>query len=241
MIFQTSPLGFVSSLGAVSKVVLLVLFLFSVISWAIILYKWRALRTSEQEEQRFLNAYARTQEKDDLRRHARRQAASPSAAVFLGIMDRIAPERDGFPDDHLSSGQPFESPSESMLADRHYLERVITHIMQDQLSKQETFLPFLATTGNIAPFIGLLGTVLGIIDAFREIGKQGTASIAAVAPGVAEALVATAAGLFAAIPAVIAYNYFLARIRKTAFRTEAFGIELLKSVQTKQKQVGVRG
>ncbi|MES4784883.1 MAG: hypothetical protein C4294_02640, partial [Nitrospiraceae bacterium] len=70
MIFQTSPLGFVSSLGAVSKVVLLVLFLFSVISWAIILYKWRALRTSEQEEQRFLNAYARTQEKDDLRRHA---------------------------------------------------------------------------------------------------------------------------------------------------------------------------
>jgi len=118
---------------------------------------------------------------------------------------------------------------------------VIAHIMQDQLSRQEAYLPFLATTGNISPFIGLLGTVLGIIDSFREIGKQGTASIAAVAPGVSEALVATAAGLFAAIPAVIAYNYYLARIRKSAFRVEAFSIELLNTVLARMKQVGIRG
>ncbi|HTK87969.1 MAG TPA: MotA/TolQ/ExbB proton channel family protein, partial [Nitrospiraceae bacterium] len=110
-----------------------------------------------------------------------------------------------------------------------------------QLSRLEAYLPFLATTGNITPFVGLLGTVLGIIDAFREIGKQGTASIAAVAPGVSEALVATAAGLFTAIPAVIAYNYYLARIRKTAFRVEAFSIELLNIVLARMKQVGIRG
>ncbi|HZS11903.1 MAG TPA: MotA/TolQ/ExbB proton channel family protein, partial [Nitrospirales bacterium] len=91
------------------------------------------------------------------------------------------------------------------------------------------------------PFIGLLGTVLGIIDAFRQIGKQGTASIAAVAPGVSEALVATACGLFAAIPAVIAYNYYLSRIRKMSFRVEAFSIEFLNGIQAKAKQVGVRG
>jgi biopolymer transport protein TolQ len=113
--------------------------------------------------------------------------------------------------------------------------------MQDQLSRQEAYLPFLATTGNITPFVGLLGTVLGIIDAFREIGQQGTASIAAVAPGVSEALVATAAGLFTAIPAVIAYNYYLARMRKTAFRVEAFSIELLNIVLARMKQVGIRG
>jgi biopolymer transport protein TolQ len=82
---------------------------------------------------------------------------------------------------------------------------------------------------------------LGIIDAFREIGQQGTASIAAVAPGVSEALVATAAGLFTAIPAVIAYNYYLARMRKTAFRVEAFSIELLNIVLARMKQVGIRG
>ena len=97
------------------------------------------------------------------------------------------------------------------------------------------------TTGNITPFIGLLGTVVGIINAFTEIGRQGTASLAAVAPGVAEALVATAAGLFTAIPAVIAYNYFLTRIRNSAFHMEAFSIELLNALLVRMKQVGVRG
>jgi biopolymer transport protein TolQ len=115
-------------------------------------------------------------------------------------------------------------------ADRQLIERTATHLSHSQLSRLESYLPFLATTGNITPFVGLLGTVLGIIDAFREIGAQGTASIAAVAPGVAEALVATAAGLFTAIPAVIAYNYFLARIRRTAFRLDTVTIELMTSL-----------
>ncbi|HET9867091.1 MAG TPA: MotA/TolQ/ExbB proton channel family protein, partial [Nitrospira sp.] len=115
--------------------------------------------------------------------------------------------------------------------------------VQNQISHLESYLPVLATTGNITPFIGLLGTVLGIIDSFREIGLQGTASIAAVAPGVSEALVATAAGLFTAIPAVIAYNYYLSRIRKMVFRIESFTVEVMHSMQARQKQtpVGVQG
>jgi biopolymer transport protein TolQ len=240
MMFQAGPMGLVGSLDFVSKVVLLALFFFSIISWAIILVKWRAFRISEREDQRFLQAYTRAQDKEDLRRHAKRQSASPSAAVFMGVLERVAPEGDRLSGDPLGAHSAFESPAESPVADRHYLDRVVAHIMQDQLSRQESYLPFLATTGNIAPFIGLLGTVLGIIDAFREIGKQGTASIAAVAPGVAEALVATAAGLFTAIPAVIAYNYYVARIRKSAFRVEAFSIELLNDVQARIKQT-VRG
>ena len=239
--FQAGPIGLVGSLGAVSKVVLLALFLFSIISWAIILVKWRALRASDREDQRFLASYVRAQDKDDLRRHAKRQSASPSAAIFLGVLDRIAPESDRLLPDPLGASSAFDPAVELPAADRHYLDRVVAHIMQDRLSSQEAYLPFLATTGNITPFIGLLGTVLGIIDAFREIGKQGTASIAAVAPGVAEALIATAAGLFAAIPAVIAYNYFVSRIRKTAFRVEAFSIEFLNDVHARIKQVGVRG
>jgi biopolymer transport protein TolQ len=130
--------------------------------------------------------------------------------------------------------------------DHHVIERAASHLAQSQLSRLETYLPFLATTGNITPFVGLLGTVMGIIDAFREIGIQGTASISAVAPGVAEALVATAAGLFTAIPAVIAYNYFLSRIRTTAFRLDSVTIELLSSLsisssKKKPVPVGVQG
>jgi biopolymer transport protein TolQ len=123
------------------------------------------------------------------------------------------------------------------------MERVASHIAQGQIARLESFLPFLATTGNISPFVGLLGTVMGIIDSFREIGTQGTASISAVAPGVSEALVATAAGLFAAIPAVIAYNYFLTRIRRTAFNMDTVTVELLAmfSAKSKAPAVGVKG
>ena len=238
--FQSGPMGLVGSLGAVSKVVLLILFFFSVISWAIILYKWRAFRLSDQEDQRFLSAYSRARDRDDLRRRARRLAASPSAAVFVGVMDRINPEDEGSARDRGAIGATLEQPGEQAGPDRPYLDRVVTLILQGQISKQEAYLHFLATAGNITPFIGLFGTVIGIINAFQEIGKQGTANIAAVAPGVAEALVATAAGLFAAIPAVIAYNYYLTRIRRTAFRVESFSLEFLNSLDSWVKQVGVR-
>ncbi|HET8580583.1 MAG TPA: MotA/TolQ/ExbB proton channel family protein [Nitrospiraceae bacterium] len=241
MMFQAGPMGLVGSLGTVSKVILLILFLFSVISWAIILYKWRAFRSSDREDQRFLAIYARTKDKEDLHRPARRMAASPSAAVFVGVMDRIVPERDRSSRSQLTDNQNLDPLADPSGLDRHYLERAVAYIVQDQISRLEAYLPFLATTGNTTPFIGLLGTVLGIIDAFREIGQQGTASIAAVAPGVAEALIATAAGLFTAIPAVIAYNYYLTRIRRTAFRVETFSVEFLNSLETLPKQVVVRG
>lgn len=123
--------------------------------------------------------------------------------------------------------------------DHQYMDKTVSYLVQNQVSHLESYLPVLATTGNITPFIGLLGTVLGIIDSFREIGLQGTASIAAVAPGVSEALVATAAGLFTAIPAVIFYNYFLTRIRKTVFRIESFTVEAMRSLQTRLKQTAV--
>ncbi len=230
----SSAMGAVASLGLVSKLVLFALFVFSVVSWAIIIAKWRASSVADREEQQFLGAYAKSKDRDELRRQARRLTASPSAIVFLGIMDRLAPDRDG-----EAAGRRGES-EEPPAPDRQYLDRVVGHVMQGQISRQEAYLPFLATTGNITPFIGLLGTVLGIIDAFREIGKMGTASIAAVAPGVAEALVATAAGLLTAIPAVIAYNYFLTRIRKSVFRAESFSIEFMNALPGRAKHAGSR-
>ncbi|MCS6325740.1 MAG: MotA/TolQ/ExbB proton channel family protein [Nitrospira sp.] len=138
-----------------------------------------------------------------------------------------------------ASHGPGVSKESAPVIDHQYMDKTVSYLVQNQVSHLESYLPVLATTGNITPFIGLLGTVLGIIDSFREIGMQGTASIAAVAPGVSEALVATAAGLFTAIPAVIFYNYFLTRIRKTVFRIESFTVEAMRSLQTRLKQTTV--
>lgn len=214
--FQIGLTGLLGSLGAVSKIVLLLLFVFSVVSWAIIFMKWRAFATADRMDQQFMGLLSKAKDLDDLCRQVRRMESSPAAVLFEGVMDRITGLR----------GQD----GGSLSADRPLIERTAAHLSHSQLSRLESYLPFLATTGNITPFIGLLGTVMGIIDAFREIGAQGTASIAAVAPGVAEALVATAAGLFTAIPAVIAYNYFLSRIRRTAFRLDTVTIELMTSL-----------
>ncbi len=214
--FQTGAAELVGSLGVVSKSVLVLLFLFSVMSWAVILFKWRAFRAADRGDHRFMALLAKTKDLGDLYRHVRKLEESPCGVLFEGTIERIG---FGILDGKDGTG--------SAPVDRHLIERTAAHLSHSQLSQLESYLPFLATTGNITPFVGLLGTVLGIIDAFREIGAQGTASIAAVAPGVSEALIATAAGLFTAIPAVIAYNYFLTRIRRTASRMDTVTIELL--------------
>jgi len=229
--FQTGALELIGSLGVVSKSVLVLLFFFSVVSWAIILFKWRMFRAADLGDQRFMALLAKTKELGDLYRQVRKMEESPCGSVFEGTVEHMG-----------IGGVDAKDGTGSAPIDRHLVERTAAHLTHCELSRLEAYLPFLATTGNITPFIGLLGTVLGIIDAFREIGAQGTASIAAVAPGVSEALVATAAGLFTAIPAVIAYNYFLTRIRRTAARMDTVTIELLTwlpATPTKAKPTAV--
>lgn len=250
----SSNLGqLIGSLGATSISVLLILMGFSVFSWGIILYKWRMFRMIDTQEPRFLHIYQRGARLGDkqlfeLRRVAKQLPHSPSGSIFLGIWSRVGhlldhdvsdasplpPKRNAWPGRETRKGSPWP--------ERQYLEQVIRYLVQDQITRQEAYLPFLATTGNITPFIGLLGTVVGVINAFRQIGIEGTASIAAVAPGIAEALLATAAGLFAAIPAVIGYNYYLAKIRKTILGVEAFSLEFLNALEgiaTDMKEVNV--
>jgi biopolymer transport protein TolQ len=231
MSFAANPFELIGSLGLLSIVILFVLSIFSVISWGIIVNRFRRFGRIRQEESQFLELYEQSPiDQQTLRRQAQTLTYSPSSAVYLGITDRLPQSSDLF-----TSRPPLEAKPVERSPNRQYLEKVAQYIIQSQISYQEAYLPFLATTGNLTPFIGLLGTVLGIINAFREIGVQGSASIAAVAPGVSEALVATAAGLFAAIPAVMAYNYFLSRIRKMSFRVEAFTIEFLNTVEESEK------
>jgi biopolymer transport protein TolQ len=235
MMFQSGLFGSLGSLGVISKVVLLLLFLFSVLSWAVIFFKWRVFRAADREDHRFLAAFTKSKDFDELNRHVPRSAGGPSAMIFRQIMDRFSAAQLDAPVGQPGTAATREGGTQGAI-DRQYVERTIAHTVQQQIAQLESHLPVLATTGNISPFVGLLGTVMGIIDSFREIGMQGTASIAAVAPGVSEALVATAAGLFAAIPAVIAYNYFLTRIRRTAFRLDIFGVELMNALYNRTKR-----
>ncbi len=237
--FSTDPLELFGSLGTISIIVLLILLGFSVFSWGIILYKWRMIRLIKKEERRFLQAYQEEafSEKtlQPLQRLAVELPHSPSGSVFLEVLNRMGHLVDLNVDDVTVTAR--RAPH---WPDRQYLEKVIQYLVQQQITLQEAYLPFLATTGNITPFIGLLGTVVGVINAFQQIGIEGTASIASVAPGLAEALLATAAGLFAAIPAVIGYNYYLSQIRKTIFGVEAFSIEFL-NVLDAPAPVGKKG
>ncbi len=185
--------------GLFVKLVLILLLIFSLASLTIIVVKWWELRAADQDSEAFLEVYRREgfSETFDAARHLDR---SPLAVVFLTTGAELleARERD--------SG---DQTREKLVRE---LTRSIAWSATAQVRRLERGMPFLATTGSAAPFIGLLGTVIGIIVAFQSIGVAGQASLAVVGPGIAEALVATAVGLMAAIPATIAYNHFGGRI-----------------------------
>ena len=236
MLFRSGLFGLLSSLSLVSKVVLLVLLGFSIFSWALILYKWRFFRDQEAADERFLRAFEKVHDPLEAFRRVDRRRSSGVASIYAEVAKCYQVLGNGA----IKGREIAPAADDDKIPTQYYVERILGHAIQEQISRNETYLPFLATTGNITPFIGLLGTVLGIIDAFREIGVQGTASISAVAPGVAEALVATAAGLFAAIPAVIAYNYFLGRVRRQASRMERFGIDWMNVLARRKVKESVR-
>jgi len=220
---QSSLFGLIVSAGPIAKGVLAILFFGSVLSWGVILYKYAVLRRAESENRRFLSQFAKATDLAELERTAIRLREGPLCALFL----------EGFK--RLSSEAPVEADHrESQIKG---LERLLRGGTQDEIVHQERYLPFLATVGGVSPFVGLFGTVWGIIDAFAEIGRSGSANIAAVAPGVAEALITTAAGLATAIPAVVAYNFFMGKLRKMETQMEVFSAELINFVEDRQLKV----
>jgi biopolymer transport protein TolQ len=195
--------------GLIVKLVLVVLFVFSATSLSIIVSKWWELRAADQDSEAFLEVYQRDGfgEAYDAARHLDR---SPLAIVFLTTAQSLQEARER---------NATDSARRSVITQ---LERTISWGANTQARRLERGMPFLATTGSTAPFIGLFGTVIGIIAAFQSIGEAGQASLAVVGPGIAEALVATAVGLLAAIPATIAYNAFSGRIDGILHMLERF-------------------
>src|SRR5438270_8915856 len=194
--------------GLVAQVVLLILLLFSVLSWSIILAKWTSLRRARTQSGRFLRAFRKAQKLQDVMAVSEQFKPSPLVPVF----------ENGY-DEFRKAGK--------LTA----VQRATQIASSEELTRLERRLPWLATTGAVTPFIGLFGTVWGIIDAFHGLGTAGAATLRAVAPGISEALITTAAGLFAAIPAVIAYNQFTHRMREFGSRMDDFTMEMLNFIE----------
>ncbi len=202
--------------GLVSWIVLAILFFFSLFSWALIFQKLAMFGSMRRETLQFLRVFRASRGLPDPKSIG--DGDSPLEAIYAAGFRELQSQ--------LSSSSP-NGHVKSIPA--------VTVAMQltsaDQLRRVERYMPWLATTGSVSPFIGLFGTVLGVMDAFTGLGSAGAASLRAVAPGIAEALITTAAGLFAAIPAVVAYNHFVHRTREMASRMDNFTMEVTAQIE----------
>ncbi len=191
------------------KLVVLLLLTFSVVSWAIIIYKYQYMSRLAKQNRIFLRALDNGDARGTLAQ-AKALDTSPAASLFRNVF--------------------------SETASRERLKRAISRQEVIEAEKIEKYVTFLATTGSTTPFIGLFGTVWGIVNAFRGIGFKGSASLAVVAPGISEALITTAFGLVAAIPAVIAYNYYVGRTRRAIDEMASLSPEIEAVLMDARKQ-----
>ena len=201
--------------GAVAQAVLLTLLAFSLISWAIILSRWSLLKRARVQSGRFLRAFRRAQRLQDMNAVAEQFRPSPLVGVF----------QSGFREFERQVG------TSGGLRNPLAVQRAMQISSSEEMTRFERNLPWLAITGAVTPFVGLFGTVWGIIDAFHGLGTSGAATLRAVAPGISEALITTAAGLVAAIPAVIAYNLIGGSLRDFAARCDDFSLEMLNAIE----------
>ena len=210
--------------GLVVKFVIILLLFFSVVSWAIILFKLFQVHRANSESDRFMDFFWKSKSFDAIAAQVDRFANSPLTVLFnegYGELKKVV-EGDG-----SSQGSSLSTD----LGGVENVSRALRRATNSEITRLEKYLTFLATTGSTSPFIGLFGTVWGIMTAFEGIGKTGSASLAVVAPGIAEALIATAIGLVAAIPAVMAYNHFQNKIRVLIKEMDSFSTEFLNIVQ----------
>ncbi len=221
---SASPLGLfvggeivnlVAQSGIVAKIVLLILIALSVFSWSIILRKLGALKRARAQSGRFLRAFRKAHRLQDVAAVAEQFKPSPLVSVFEAGYEEYRLQTSGY-------GAPHNIVA---------IQRAMQIASSEELTRFEQRLPWLATVGATSPFIGLFGTVWGIIDAFSGLGTEGAATLRAVAPGISEALITTAAGLVAAIPAVIAYNQFTQQLREFGARMDDFALEFLNAVE----------
>ncbi|MDE1161863.1 MAG: MotA/TolQ/ExbB proton channel family protein [Acidobacteriaceae bacterium] len=212
---SSALLDMIHNSGPVALTVLLILLVMSVFSWAVMIAKWRSFKEADAQNKRFIRAFRKSGRLSEIAAVADQFRPSPLVAVFHEITDEYQRQSGG-------RGTPPNPQA---------LERAAQTASSESLTTMETRMTWLATIAQIAPFVGLFGTVMGIIDAFHGLGTAGAATLRAVAPGISEALITTAAGLIVAIPAVMGYNQLTARLREFGARMDDFGRELLNAIE----------
>lgn len=224
----SSPWELVAHATTVTQVVLAFLALLSLLSWSIMFGVWRSLSKASGSAERFWREFERARTLDEAGALAKRAPAGILPRLFLRAMHFVSDAR-------VASQQLMErttggdTPAGSTLSGSQIetLHLVLDSEASDERDRISRFLPWLATIGSVSPLIGLLGTVLGVIDAFLGIASKGSGNLSAVAPGVAEALIATAAALSVAIPATFGYNIFASRLNRLDGRMESFGTAVI--------------
>jgi len=234
--------------GPMAVFVLLILLVFSIICWAIVFLKFRLIRKATRQTADFMELFWETREMNKVYNSSESFELSPVARLFragYSELKRIQKirlsmssekEQENTDNDKLQrQGDTVNSGKDWSLQKQHSimenLERTLKRAALDQINKMEKALNFLATAGNTTPFIGLFGTVWGLMEAFRSIGLKGSANLAVVAPGISDALITTAAGLVVAIPAVVAFNYFVHRILSIRAEMDIFTSDFLSMVE----------
>jgi biopolymer transport protein TolQ len=219
---QHGILDLVRGSGPLVQLVLYSLILFSVMSWGIIFYKFKQIRRANKESQKFIEIFWERRNLSSINDASHDLKSSPVAQVFQAGFEELARLSRGKKEQNVT-GEGFSTE----LGGIDNVARAMKRATSVEITKLEKALTFLATTASTAPFVGLFGTVWGIMNAFRGLSVTHSSSIQAVAPGIAEALIATAAGLAAAIPALMAYNHFAHRIRVLAVEMDNFSHEFL--------------
>jgi len=224
----------VSNAGLMVQFVLLLLLFFSVTSWAIILIKFRYIRRAFKESDYFTEFFWKSRDLSEAFNKAKQFQGSPIARIFrIGYIElkKLSQSGISLTDQAASASSGGTATLDGRLLRMDNLQRALRRATNTELTRMTQLVPFLATTGNTTPFIGLFGTVWGIMNSFHGIGLKGSASLAVVAPGISEALIATAAGLAVAIPAVIAFNHFTNKIRIIESELQSFSADFLNIVE----------
>lgn len=220
LFFQGEVWQYFSSTGVIARLVLLILLSFSVLSWAIIFHKYRIFKRALRDSIEFLHVFRQSKKLSEIRSTCALLKGSPLPEVFQAGYREIE-----------NQATVSENPGKPVIRSLDSVRRSLQIGSTTELTRLEKWMSWLATTAAASPFIGLFGTVWGIMDAFHGLGTAGAASLRSVAPGISEALITTAAGLFAAIPALIAYNQFVQRLKEFGSMLDDFALEFLNMTE----------
>jgi len=227
---QINLINMISGAGLMVQFVLLLLLFFSVTSWAIIIIKYRYIKKAYQESALFTDLFWKSRDLSNAYKEAKELQGSPIARIFrIGYVELRKISRSGM--GTTGDAREVQGTMGGRFAGMDNIKRSLRRAINTETTRMTQMVPFLATTGNTTPFIGLFGTVWGIMNSFHGIGARGSASLAVVAPGISEALVATAAGLGVAIPAVIAFNYFMQKIKTLESELHSFSADFLNIIE----------